>query len=596
LVASACGGGGKSSSSGGGTTRASNFQNQIYAENSTGTPKTGGTLTMLGVGDVQNALDANYSYYTVDYQAERMYERVLYIPPAVHGQTFSLVPDLATDFPKASSDRLTYTVTLRKDVMWDTTPPRQVTAADVVRGAKRSCNPTSPFPGLADFSDILAGYSSYCSAFSSVSATSASAQAAFINSHNISGVTADPTDSSGLTVKFTLTKPANYFTGVLGLGAFHPVPVEYLNYLPTSNALAQAIVSQHLSDGPYIVASYDPNKSIKFTRNPVWKPNTDPVRKAYVNEIDVSETGNQQQITQEIMTNTPQADMMWDTRVAPSAIPGLITSRNPGFSLLTEATDNPWIVFNTISKSNGGALGKVEVRQALSYALNRTELLQNGGGAQILVPQTHVITPGTNGSSPTFEMYPYDPAKAKSMLAAAGYPAGSLSLKYLYRPASIANSKDFQTVQSLLAAVGVKVVGVGATNADFYAKDLSPGNLAKSSGWDLAEPGWGPDWYPTGQKSMFLPILDGRYLPPNSSNYGYFNDPKATALYDQALAAPTEAEANSLWHQADLEVMSQAPLYPIANPNEGMLHNSMVHNCIYIAIMQNCDATNVWLS
>ena len=41
--------------------------------------------------------------------------------------------------------------------MWNTTPPRQVTAADVVRGVKRSCNPTYPFGGQPDISDILAG-------------------------------------------------------------------------------------------------------------------------------------------------------------------------------------------------------------------------------------------------------------------------------------------------------------------------------------------------------------------------------------------------------------------------------------------------------
>jgi peptide/nickel transport system substrate-binding protein len=596
MVASACGSG-KSSSSGGGSSGTSNFQNQIYAENASGTAKTGGTLTMLGVGDVDNALDVNYSYYTVDYQAMRMYERNLYISPAVHGQTFSLVPDLATAAPSVSSDGLHVTVTLRKGAKWDTNPPRQVNAADVVRGVQRSCNPTAPFAGQPDFSDVLAGYTSFCTAFANVSATSAKAQADFINSHNISGLSVDPKDP--LTVHLTLTKPAAYIEGVLSLGAFNPAPVEYLNYLPTSNALGQAIVSQHLSDGPYIVASYDPGKSIKFTRNPSWDPSTDNVRKAYVNEIDVSETGNQQSITQQIQTNTPQADMMWDTRVAPSAIPGFIASKNPGFSLQSEGAANPWIVFNTISKNNNGALGKVEVRQALSYAISRAQLQQNGGGPAVLPALTHVIPGGTLGANPDFDLYAFDPTKAKQMLQTAGFGGPGqpkLTLKMLYRPASITNSKDYQTVQANLSAIGVTVTPVTATNADFYAKDLTPGTLAKKSGWDLAEPGWGPDWYPTGNKAMFLPIFDGRNLPPNSSNYGFFNDPKASALYDQALAAKTLTDATNLWQQADHEVMSQAAVFPVTNPNEGMLHNNSVHNCIYIAFIQNCDATNIWLS
>jgi peptide/nickel transport system substrate-binding protein len=342
-----------------------------------------------------------------------------------------------------------------------------------------------------------------------------------------------------------------------------------------------------------MVKSYNPGKSIDFVRNPGWNQSTDPIRKAYVNEVLVTETGNQQGIYQQILTNTSSADMMWDTGVPPSAIPGLIASKNPGFSLQSESADNPWIVFNTISKNNGGAMQKVAVRQALSYALSRAQLLQNGGGPTVHPPQTHVIAAGTNGASPDFDLYPFDPTKAKQMLAAAGYT--HLSVKYLYRPASIASSKDFQTVQANLSAIGVTVIPVTATNSDFYAKDLAPGTLAKAGGWDLAEPGWGPDWYPTGDKSMFLPILDGNNLPPNSSNYGFFSDPKASALYQQALTASTDAQATSLWHQADMEVMSQAPLFPITNPNEGQLHGTQVHNCIYIAVVQNCDPTNIWL-
>jgi peptide/nickel transport system substrate-binding protein len=523
----------------------------------------------------------------------RMYERNLYIVPAVHGQTFTLVPDLATDFPKASNNGLKYTVTLRKGVMWNSDPPRQVTAADVVRGVKRSCNPTAPFAGQADFADILAGYQSFCTAFSSVLATSAPAQKQFIDTHNISGVSVDPSDE--LTVDFTLTKPAAYFTGILSLGPFNPAPVEYLNYLPISNDLGQ----HTLSDGPYQVKSYRPGKSIVFARNPVWDPKTDPIRKAYVDEIDISETGNQQSITQQILTNTPQADMMWDTHVAPSAVPGLIASKHPGLSVQSEGANNPWIVFNTISKNNRGALGKVEVRQALSYGISRAQLQQNEGGPTLAPAQTHIIPAGILGATPDFDLYPFNPTKAKQMLQSAGFGGPGqpkLTLKYLYRPASITSSKDFQTVQANMAAIGVTLTPVTASNADFYTKDLSPGTLAKSSGWDLAEPGWGPDWYPTGNKSMFLPILDGRNLPPNSSNYGFFNDPKANALYDQALTAPTLDAATKIWQQADRQVMSQAPLFPITNPNQPMLHNNRVHNCIYIAFIQNCDATNIWLS
>jgi peptide/nickel transport system substrate-binding protein len=114
--------------------------------------------------------------------------------------------------------------------------------------------------------------------------------------------------------------------------------------------------------------------------------------------------------------------------------------------------------------------------------------------------------------------------------------------------------------------------------------------------WDLAEAGWGPDWYPTGGKSYFEPILNGNNLPPTSSNFGFFNDPKLNNLMNEALAAPSDAAAASIWHQADVEAMAQAAIYPVGDINEGTLHGSQVHNCIYIGAIQNCDIANVWLS
>ena len=38
----------------------------------------------------------------------------------------------------------TYTYHLKRGVMWDTTPARQVTATDEVRGIEMLCNPASP--------------------------------------------------------------------------------------------------------------------------------------------------------------------------------------------------------------------------------------------------------------------------------------------------------------------------------------------------------------------------------------------------------------------------------------------------------------------
>ena len=587
IAAAACSSSSKSSSSSSGLTTVNGIPNQIVNPNNSGTPQRGGTLTMLGTGDV-DYMDPNISYYSIGYLGLRMWARQLYAYPAVLNETTSVVPDLATGMPTITNNGLDYAVTIRNGAQWNTSPPRQVTAADVVRGVKRTCNPTQPFGGSPDFSDILVGYTTFCNGFAKVSATSASAQANYINNNNISGVSVDP--SNPLTVDFTLSKPSTYFTDILALPAFSPAPTEFLNYLPGSNDLAQHTVS----DGPYEVQSYDPAKTIVFVRNPAWQASSDPIRKAYVNEIDVNETGNQQAIQQQISTNTSAADMEWDSFVPAADIPGLISSKNPNFNLQTEYSTNPYIIYNTVSPNNNGALKNPVVRQAINYAINRADLLQDLGGPQVSPPLTQVLPPGINGSAPAYDPYPYNAAKAKQMLQSAGIT--HLDLKFLYRTASTSSSKIFQTLQADLASEGITLTGVGVPNADFYTKYLEVPTQAQKGVWDLSLAGWSPDWYGDAAKSFFEPLFDGRILPPTSSDFGLFNDPKLNGIIDQALAATSSSTAATYWHEADVETMAQAAIYPITDGNLGLMRGSQVHNSIYVPFLEQIDPTNVWLS
>ena len=83
----------------------------------TGTPVRGGTLNLLGTGDV-DYMDYNISYYTTGYEGQRMWVRGLYAYPAIPGQTTTPAPDLATAAPVVSNGGLTYTVTIRSGAQW----------------------------------------------------------------------------------------------------------------------------------------------------------------------------------------------------------------------------------------------------------------------------------------------------------------------------------------------------------------------------------------------------------------------------------------------------------------------------------------------
>ena len=155
------------------------------------------------------------------------------------------------------------------------------------------------------------------------------------------------------------------------------------------------------SDGPYQMVSYTPKKDIKFTRNPVWKASTDPLRKAYVDAINVDETGNQTTIYQQMSTGSPSLGMSFDALVPPADNPDLLNQIKSGshnVNLGATYSSNPYLVFNTVSPNNGGALGKAEVRQALSYGIERSQLQKVLGGAVINPALTHILPAGIDGS------------------------------------------------------------------------------------------------------------------------------------------------------------------------------------------------------
>ncbi len=552
-------------------------------------PVSGGTLNMLGSGDV-DYMDPNISYYSLGYLALRMWSRQLFTYPAEDGKTTTAVPDLAAKAPTEgdgiSADGKTYTITLRQGVQWDTSPARDVTAQDVVRGVKRTCNPAQPFGGLPDYESLIAGMTEFCDGFAKV-APDAGAIKAYMDGHDISGVTA----KDDQTVVFTLTRPASYFVDMLTLPAFSPAPVEWEKYVPGSAELAQNTIS----DGPYKITSYTPTKGITFERNPAWNADTDPIRKAYVDKIVVDETVSQDSTQQQLETGSPNADMEFDNAVPPSRVPALVAQKDPNLNIGDTASSNPYIVYNSVSPNNGGAMGKVEVRQAISYAINRANIIQVLGGQTLNTPLTHVLPSSIVGGENSFDDYPYDVEKAKQLLAKAGYPNG-LTLKFLYRNSSEGNTKTFQTVQQDLAKVGITVEGVPSPNADFYTKYLQVPSVAKRGVWDLSLAGWGPDWYGNAALSYFGPLFNGKAaFPPIGSNFGFYDDATTNDLITKASEASTQEEAAQLWAQADQQVMKDAAFYPITEPKHANYHASQVQGAVFIPSFQNFDPTNVWL-
>jgi ABC-type transport system substrate-binding protein len=554
-------------------------------------PVKGGTLVMLGQSDIFN-LDTTSGYYTVDSILERAFTRQLVSYPTAPGflDQIQVKPDVATAVPTKgnggiSADGKTYTFHLKSGVKWNTTPARQVTAGDFVREFKMLCNPASPTGAPGYFEATILGMDAYCKGFAKVKGTAAAIQA-YVNGHALPGVVA----KNDLTLVFHLTGSAPDFPNILAMGFSSARPAEYMQYVPDS-----ADMRQHtIADGPYQITKYVPGKEFQLDRNPAWDSKTDSLRHAYVDHMKVTEGLTQDSVQQQIQAGT--GDMDWDVTPPSQNIPGLLASHDQ--RLVIGPSGPYYVALNTYMVMNqyAGPLKNKLVRQAAEYALNKNAIVQIFGGPRIAAPADQVVLPGNVGYIENYHPYPNnngngDPTKSKALLTKAGFPNG-VTLKLLYATTDPA-PRIAQSMQASLQKGGFKVKLVPTTGADFYGKYMLVTSTAQKEAWDIAAPGWIPDWFGNNGRSVIVPLFTH---PGNgSSDYTGYNSPVTNKLVDQALTADTPGQAATFWRKANQQIMKDAVVVPIEFQKFTAYHSSRVQGCVFFFFTINCDPTNVWL-
>ena len=114
----------------------------------------------------------------------------------------------------------------------------------------------------------------------------------------------------------------------------------------------------------------------------------------------------------------------------------------------------PQVMSLAFNVTAGGAVKDVRVRQALNYAVNKEAIASNllaGKGKAA----TQGTTPSVLGYNSAVKGYPYNPAKAKELLAAAGYEKGLTIAADITVGSFPADDLIYQSVKADLAKVGV---------------------------------------------------------------------------------------------------------------------------------------------
>ncbi|WP_433338412.1 ABC transporter substrate-binding protein [Spirillospora sp. CA-294931] len=551
------------------------------------------TLRVLGSADVDH-LDTASGYTTWGTLLTRQFARTLF---GFRGsrdfqESITVRPDVAAELPDVrngglSGDRRTYTIRLRPGVRWDSAPPREVVAGDFVRGIKRVCNPASPSGGKAYYTETIEGMEAFCAGFAKVDPASAAAIARYANSTPVAGLRAR--DDRTLVVR--LRRPAADFPNILAMSFASAAPAEYDRYVPDSPRFRAHTVSS----GPYKIVSYTPNKQYTLGRNPAWRQETDPLRAQNVDTIQITLGQDSPDVVQQRLEQG-SADLAWDQPVPTAKIPGLRS--RPGFRIQDGAGSTPYLVFNTLSPNNGGALGKRAVRQAIQYAIDKTALTRIYGGAGVARPLNQIIPPGSVGHRP-INLYPTpgdsgDPARCRRLLADAGHPGG-LTLKFPYRVSSN-HPRVAQSVQANLKACGITAELTADSGGTFYSRTLVTPSEAKAGKWDVAAPGWQPDWYGNNGRSTIVALFDGRHYGPNSTNYGGYDNDEVNRLIDRALGAGDTAGAAGHWAEADRLIMRDAAVVPFMHQRYPIFHSARVGNALFVPQAQAYDLNQIRLS
>jgi len=588
------------------------------SSSSAGTPVSGGTLRIISASGPAH-LDTVPSYYTADYQITHTFARqLLNYPTLPYSSTSDAnwvkdttpVADVATEVPSTANGGITnggktYTFHIKPGVDWNTSPARQVTSADFLREFKAFFNPVSPVGNPVYFESTIAGLTAYANAETAFFASKSNAPTAanitnFQNTHNISGI-ATPNSS---TIQFTLSAPASDFLNMMAMPFTSARPVEYDSYVPNSLELDQHTIS----DGPYQISSYIPGKSITLVKNPAWKQSTDSIRHDYVSTI-VDTLGVTSAETQLADMQAGTEDVISsDTPINPASIPSLIASNVPNFKIWANSDTFPYIVFNLRSPDANGAAGKLLVRQAVEYGLDKSAAVKAIGGPAVATIINTVIPPGNVGYVNS-NLYPDDNgqgnvAMCKSDLAKAGYPNG-VTLTYMY-PNDSSNTRIFTAIQASLANCGITLTSKPEPGSSFFT-DLgnSPENN-KAGQWDMGQPGWFPDWWGNNGRTIVQALFQGPNCVINTVNYGCYDNAQVNSLITTAETASSLTAAGTAWQQADHQIMSDAAIAPIMSQNfpqysskrvRGITSNGTTYpTAIFAPNIGAPDVTNVWLA
>ncbi|MGN4153827.1 ABC transporter substrate-binding protein [Burkholderia gladioli] len=444
-----------------------------------------------------------------------------------------VVPSLADKWD-VSADGRTVTFHLRPNVAFQTTedfkPTRALNADDVVFTFSRMLDDDNPWHKVA-------GASGFPHA----------------QSMGLVKLVKSVSKVDEQTVKFELNEPNATFVPILTMGFASIYSAEYADQLLKAGR-QQDLNAKPVGTGPFMLKSYTKDALIRYEVNPSYwgsKPKVDRLIYAITPDASVRAQKVKAGECQIALSPKPQ-----DVAAA-KADKALKVVETPAFM-------TAFVALNTEHKP----LDNPKVREALNLAFDRATYLKVVFD-NTATPAVNPYPPNTWSYAKSIAAYPYDPAKAKQLLAQAGFPNGFSTTIWVRPTGSVLNPNPkagAELLQADFAKIGVKA----------EVKVIEWGELikqAKLGQHDMLFMGWAGD---NGDPDNYLSPLFSCNAVKSGINFARYCDPQLDKLIADGKETPDLAKRSKAYEAAQKIIHDQALWIPLGYPTASAITRANV--------------------
>ncbi len=431
-----------------------------------------------------------------------------------------LVPGLAERW-SVSSDGLVYTFYLRKGVKFHSTewfkPTRELNADDVVFTFDRMINKENAFQ----------------------KAVPASFEYASDMGLDTNIAKLDKPDA--MTVRFTLKTVDAAFLANMAMDFASIHSAEYADKLLKAGTGVE-LNTKPVGTGPFVFRRYEKDAQIRYAAfESYWGG------KAKIDNLVFAITVDSAVRAQKLKAGECHLSAY------PKPAEVEVLKKDPNLKLMSQNGLNVGYLSLNVKRKPFDSL---EVRQAINMAINKKSLVDavyQGAGAVAVNP----IPPTMWSYNRAVKDYEYNPAKARALLAKAGYPNGfetKLWALPVQRPYNPNGAQAAELIQADLAQVGIKAQIVKYEWAEYLKR-------AKAGESDIGMFGWTGD---NGDPDNFMATLLG-CAAVGGSNYGQWCDKEYDGLIQQAKQTSDQSARTKLYERAQVVFKREAPWVPMAH-------------------------------